>query len=141
RGHRLLALGRAAHRRAAPRAALPTTTAHGGTRRVRSAANPAAATSPAASDVTPWAITGSHRAAARRPTTPALAPMIARRTRCIDLTRARNGRVATTRRAPGRKIATRAIVAPSAPEGPVVVTAPRKAATLNSGPGTAWAAP
>ena len=54
---------------------------------------------------------------------------------------ANEGRVAITIRTDGRNRATRAGAAPGIPLGSGSITAPRYAEKVNSGPGTAWAAP
>ncbi len=85
--------------------------------------------------------TGSYSAASSNPTTAALTPASAAWLRRLPRSRSQNGNAPNTSRKEGANTASRQMVAPSQPLGPLFIEAPRKAAKVNSGPGTAWAAP
>ncbi|CPL99041.1 Uncharacterised protein [Bordetella pertussis] len=85
--------------------------------------------------------TGSYSAASRMPTTPALTPASAARTAGRPRRTFQKGSAPTSKSAPGRKISAVQASAPGQPPSGAGSSAPRKAAKLNSGPGTAWAAP
>src|SRR5690606_40135018 len=83
-----------------------------------------------------WIHTGSYRAASSRPTTAAFTPASDARMDWLLRRRSQNGRKPLTSRNEGAKIATRQISAPAQPLGAPCIEAPRKAAKVNSGPGT-----
>ena len=124
-----------------PASAHSPTTATGGTRSVSSRASAAAATATSAGPVIALVQIGVTRAASRIPTTAAFVPVSARRTPTDARSRSQNGSAPKISRNDGRKMATVAMAAPGTPLGVGPATAPRNAANVNSGPGTAWAAP
>src|SRR5690606_13702313 len=85
--------------------------------------------------------TGLYSAASSRPTTPALTPARAACTRGLPLQLFQNGRAPAINRKEGKKTAINAIKPPYQPEENSCIEAPRKAAKVNKGPGTACAAP
>ena len=105
-----------------------------------SAANAAAATAIVAGPWMPAVNTGLYSAAAKMPTTAALAPAKALAAFGLARRRSQNGITPTTNSAAGKKIATVAIVAPHNQLTPCA-EAPKNDANVNSGPGTACAAP
>src|SRR5207249_4082868 len=103
-------------------------------------------------------ITSPISAARRRPTTPAFTPASADCAHGRARSAPHDGSAAKTTRNAGRKIPTSAIAAPATPlggqtakrstialgslyEGNGAIAAPRYAANVKSGPGTAWAVP
>ncbi len=82
---------------------------------------------------------GWYSAASSRPTTAALTPASVARTRRSWRRRSQNGKAPATSRNDGRKIASRHSSAPLQPFGAGPEAAPRNAAKVKSGPGTAWA--
>ncbi len=84
---------------------------------------------------------GVYSAASRMPTTAALIPASARRNPTDPRSQSQNGSAPKISRNDGRKMPARAIVAPGMPFGAGAATAPRYPANVNSGPGTACAAP
>ncbi len=84
--------------------------------------------------------TYTRDAASSRPTTAALTPASVARTRRSWRRRSQNGKAPATSRNDGRKIASRHSSAPLQPFGAGPEAAPRNAAKVKSGPGTAWAA-
>src|SRR5699024_8027265 len=127
----------ASHNATNPMIPAPMTAAHAGSFQWTCPMNTDTASARVAGEVTPWVKTGSYKAAARMPTTAALTPSSARRAIREWRSRSQNGRAPQTRSAAGRNIATKAIAAPTRPVGPEDVEAPRKAANVNNGPGTA----
>ena len=85
--------------------------------------------------------TGSYNAASRRPTTPALTPASAAWVRALERRRCQKGHTPITSRNEGAKIAMRQTAAPAQPDGWTFMDAPRNAANVKSGPGTACAKP
>ena len=85
--------------------------------------------------------TGSYNAASNNPTTAAPTPAIAARSGAIDRSRSQNGRMPATSRNDGRKMAMSANRPPVHPPTGPAITVPRYAENVNSGPGTACAAP
>ena len=75
------------------------------------------------------------------PTTAAFTPRIAACAQACRRNASQNGRAPVTTSSPGRKMATRHSAAPAHPFGGGPITAPRYAAKVKSGPGTACAAP
>ena len=124
-----------------PTTAQPSTTAHGGAFKRINASSAAAASSPSATDCKPWRPTGSISAASSTPTTAAFTAERAARADGTDFSRSQNGSAPATSKKAGAKMASRATKPPSQPEGASARAAPRNAAKVNSGPGTACAAP
>ncbi|ASN68713.1 hypothetical protein 9F5_26 [uncultured Caudovirales phage] len=85
--------------------------------------------------------TGLYKAARRRPTTAAFTPESAAWVRKLFRSCSQNGNTPITSKNEGAKIATTHAVAPSQPEGWAFMDAPRNAANVKSGPGTACAKP
>src|SRR5699024_10437743 len=99
------------------------------------------AKSTCAKPVSPEVLIGVINAAASTPTTAAFAPATAACTQRLFCTIFQNGSTAPNNSKPGKNTAISAIPAVNQAWGPVPISNPKNAAKVNSGPGTAWAAP
>ncbi len=120
-----------------PAAAPAATTSTGDARQAVSDTNPTMATPASLAVVTELVQTGEYKAAAKSPTTAALIPRIMACASLRDRKLSQKDSVPISTSMPGRKMATSAIAAPITPCGVGVATAPRYAAKVNNGPGTA----